>query len=423
MIRVPSYRTIWWTVVSLFIVAFAVASVARFQELREPCDTEDQREECAAFVLSPEQQSALDDLGVSLDLYAMYQIGIDLLPPLAYLAVGILMLRRPVVTREHTGLALGIVAIGLIIIPETISALERGSPGMQALFVITWTIAMPAFIYVITTFPNGRFEPRWLLIPFAIVSVGWGFQRLSQEVINSRSIWALDTFKVILITAGWPACLFILGGQISRYRNRYSETERQQIKWVLFGISALVTGAIAWTILFGGLGSRSDSSQLWLYLLASPAIVILSLVFPATVGMAIFRHHLYDIDIILNRAVVYTVLTLGLGATYVLLVVGGGSLLRALTGESTQLVVAISTLLIAALFRPLRNLLQSFADRRFYRRRYNTRQTLEEFGAATREAIDLTQLTGELTTRISATMQPEHISVWMRREPERNNRD
>ena len=413
MTQMRLYRAIWWALTSLLVATFIVASFARFQELREPCKDSAQ-DECAEFFLNSNQQTTLDDLGISLELYAAFQIGTDALPPLAYLTVGILMMRRTVVSREHAALALGIVATGLIIIPETLSALERGSLAMIVLFVIAWTTAQPAFAYVVATFPNGRFMPRWMLWAFFVMSVGWGLERLEDVVIDRESLGGMGALLTLLITAGWIACLAILAGQISRYRNLYSRVERQQIKWVLFGIASIIAGAIVWIILFTGLGDRSDSSQLWLYLLVFPLIIIVSCVFPATIATAIFRYRLYDIDIILNRALVYSALTAALGATYVLLVVGGSSLLRTLASGSTELVVAASTLLVASVFRPLRNRIQSSVDRRFYRRKYDTRRTLEEFSVTAREAVDLDQLTGELTKVVGATMQPEHLSVWLR---------
>ncbi len=416
------YRKVWWILTIILVATFIVAAGARYAELRETCNPDEEIEECGSFVLTTSQATKLSELGVSLDLYSTFQIVLDALPPIAYLAVGVLIVRRRPDDMTAVMMAFGLVAIGVVIIPETTSVLLRGSPAMAALFTLTWTVSMPAFVYVIATFPNGRFEPRWMILAAAVMTEGWGVERLLDDVLTRESLGVMYDVLQVTIAAGWIACLALLGGQIYRYRRRYSRAERQQIKWVLFGIAGILVGATIWVILFNGLGSRSETTQLFLYLVAFPLISVIALVLPATFALAIFRYHLYNIDVILNRTLVYTTLTIALGAMYILLVVGGGGLVRTLTSESTDIVIAASTLLIAAIFRPLRNRIQAFVDWRFYRRKYDARQTLESFRGTAREAVDLDQLTAELTGVISTTIQPAHVSIWLRAETAERDR-
>ena len=136
---------------------------------------------------------------------------------------------------------------------------------------------------------------------------------------------------------------------------------------------------------------------------------------PVAVGIAILRHRLYDIDVVINRALVYGSLTISLALVYVGLVVFLQYVFRALTGGS-QLVIVASTLAIAAMFNPLRWRIQSFIDRRFYRTKYDARKTLEGFSAKLREETDLDALSDDLVGVVRETVQPAHVSLWLRPE-------
>src|SRR5215208_1852 len=201
---------------------------------------------------------------------------------------------------------------------------------------------------------------------------------------------------------------------VLRYRRSGGE-EREQIKWIAFaasvvGLLYLITmvSSLTYSGPWGAAGT-----PLWLGLLQQASLVSFTAV-PIAVGFAVLKYRLYDIDILINRTLVYGSLT----ATLVALYFGGIVVLQgvfvALTGEKSTLAVVASTLLIAALFNPLRRRVQGFVDRRFYRRKYDAAKTLEAFSARLRDETDLDALRDDLTSVVRETMQPAHVGLWLR---------
>ncbi len=184
--------------------------------------------------------------------------------------------------------------------------------------------------------------------------------------------------------------------------------ERQQLKWFAYAAAVLACGVVlAYTV-------APLIAVSWVSLVGFVLVMVGTLGVPIAVGIAMLRHHLYDIDIIINRTLVYGTLTVALALVYlagVALLQGG---LRALTGQESTLAVVASTLAIAALFVPLRRRVQGFVDRRFYRNKYDARQTLEAFGIRLRDETDLEALGGDLVTVARETVQPASASLWLR---------
>jgi hypothetical protein len=162
--------------------------------------------------------------------------------------------------------------------------------------------------------------------------------------------------------------------------------------------------------------STEQGAPLWLALIQNAVLMSYAGV-PIAVGFAVLRYRLYDIDIIINRTLVYGSLTAMLVAVYVGGVVGLQALLRLLSGQESTLAVVASTLAIAALFNPLRRRVQAFVDRRFYRNKYDARKTLEAFSDKLRDETDLQTLSGDLVRVVTETMQPAHVSLWVRPGP------
>jgi uncharacterized membrane protein YhdT len=188
--------------------------------------------------------------------------------------------------------------------------------------------------------------------------------------------------------------------------------ERQQIKWFAYAAAANVSAS---TLAYGIPGVIE--TPLWFERVGFALNIVFIPAIPIALGIAILRYRLYDIDIIINRTLVYGSLT----ATLVALYFGGIVVLQRifvlLTGQQSTLAVVASTLLIAALFTPLRRRIQGFIDRRFYRSKYDARKTLEAFSAKLRDETDLEALNNDLVGVVRETMQPAHVSLWLRPDP------
>jgi hypothetical protein len=287
-------------------------------------------------------------------------------------------------------------------------------------------------IYLLLLFPDGKLpSSRWrplALFSAVVISLGSVIEGLAPGPLENQGMvrnpfgvetlpWLVGASYVLVPLL--PLC--ILASAISmalRYRRSGGEV-RQQIKWVAFAASfsgitylmAILSQLVVWTTSEGGL----PRFPWWAEILFSVAVLGFAGV-PVAIGFAVLRYRLYDIDVIINRTLVYGSLTATLVAVYFGGVAAMQTLFRALTGQEQQpqLAVVVSTLAIAALFNPLRRRIQSFIDRRFYRRRYDARKTMEAFSAGLRDETDLKTLSGNLAGVIEDALQPAHVSLWLR---------
>src|SRR5215204_2007272 len=214
-----------------------------------------------------------------------------------------------------------------------------------------------------------------------------------------------------------PLCILVSAISLVLRFLRSEGEQREQIKWLAFAASILGLGFSSYIIpsVFVVEDPTGGAGPLWVNLLED-AVTLSFAGIPVAVGIAILRYRLYDIDVIINRALVYGPLTAMLVLCYFGAVVFLQAAFRSLTGQESTLAVVASTLVIAALFNPLRRRIQSFIDRRFYRRKYDARKTLEAFSARLRDKTDLQALNGELAKVVKETMQPTHVSLWLRPE-------
>jgi hypothetical protein len=310
--------------------------------------------------------------------------------------------------------------------------------GVAAVNNFMWVPAVGLLgTYVFLLFPDGRLPSRrwrplaWLsgtVIVLVSILVGLtpgGLQNLG----GIRNPYALEGYPWLetvayVVLPLLPLCMLAsVISLVMRYRRSRGE-ERQQIKWIAFAASfvgLLYLIAMVCAFIFPSGAWFQAGSPLWLDLLGYAALSSFTLV-PIAIGFAVLRYRLYEIDIIINRTLVYGSLTISLALVYVGLVVSLQYVFRALAGGDSQLVIVASTLAIAALFNPLRRRNQSFIDRRFYRRKYDARKMLEEFSARLREETDLDSLSEDLVGVVRETVRPARVSLWLR-QPGRTGPD
>lgn len=289
--------------------------------------------------------------------------------------------------------------------------------------VITGPGIFGAFALVFLIFPNGRpLTRRWRVVTTAAVvatlgamlgsalapgslnNVSYTVQNPLGNMVPRAVSGALDSVSFIVLLASMVAGAFSL---VLRFRRSRGD-ERQQLKWVAAAVALaavlLLTGPLFW---FSVVPTRFG--DLW-----GPIFVIAAVIIPVSIGIAMLKYRLYDIDVIISRALVYGPLTVAIAGVYVGGVIGLQALSRAAVGQHSDLAIAIVTLAVAALFNPLRRRLQLFVDRRFYRHKYDAARTLAALSARLRDEVDLDQMTGELTSVIQETMQPASVALWLR---------
>ena len=291
-------------------------------------------------------------------------------------------------------------------------ARSEALPGSQAMLWLQswlWMLFVGLLVFLLLLFPTGRLpSSRWR--PFAWVSVAM----ISVAVIWS-SIISPDVrpdappspVQLSVMLLGLVAAASVVVG-----RRGARGVERQQIKWLLYAGAIFFVGP-TFQISVSYVARVEGSWALWV---GSFLGVVSGLGVPVAIGFAILRYRLYDIDRIINRTLVYGSLTATLIALYFGVIVVLQRLFVLLTGQQSTLAVVASTLLIAALFTPLRRRIQGFIDRRFYRSKYDARKTLEAFSAQLRDETDLDALSDDLLGVVRETMQPAHVSLWLRTE-------
>lgn len=369
----------------------------RYAQLGAICTTA--AANCGDQQITPDLFQRFTAAGVPISFYAAFIGAIEVLYALAYLVMGILIFWRKSETRIGLLTAILLITYGVTQTDGTVVATSVPVLSIPAnLLGILSFVLLALFLYL---FPDGRFAPRWsrwvvlLWIPlFLVVSTA-----LADAVVP-----VLFSFIVVSV-----------GVQIYRYRRVSNPVQRQQTKWVIFGIllGLLGSGAI---IIAGLLFNLMHVFGLWGLFVANTLIYLFSACIPLSIGWAILRARLWEIDTVINKALVYGSLTGLLGLLYAAFVIGLGRLIELIPGQSANnpAILVISTLAIAALFQPLRARLQSTIDRRFYRRKYDVEKTLAAFSATLRNEVDLEQVRAQMLFVVHETMQPAYISLWLR---------
>jgi hypothetical protein len=404
-LRLLAARAIWVGVVVGTLLIFVASVPAHLAALHEPCAGEP----CVAGQLAPAEMRALVDLGVSNDAYTAYVLALDFVVALGFCAVGAIIFWRKSRERGALFVSFALIIFGLTW-PDTFdSALYHPVWADEAAFLTQ--LGLSSLFVCFFVFPDGRFVPRWSrwVVPLVFV-----MPVLLVLFPSSALVEPPPPLNILLFLGLWACCAL---AQIYRYGRVSGPMERQQTKWVVFGVTAcvaLLIGLLLPFVFFPELGRPGVVSLVFNLVGLTVGGTFGFLLIPLSIGAAILRYRLYDIDVIINRALVYATLTLMLALTYFGSVALLEYLLRLLTEQEAQLTIVASTLVIAALFQPLRSRIQNTIDRRFYRRKYDAAKTLEAFSTRLRNDRDLEQLNAELLSVVRETMQPSHVSLWLR---------
>jgi hypothetical protein len=306
-------------------------------------------------------------------------------------------------------------AYGLVLLPGTVIFNWLGN----TIWPINWVLFL---VFLPHLFPDGKPLTRrwrivgWMASVLALISILTGWLSLANVKLIGNGIsadfWSSlsTTFNLLQL----PLTIAALVSLVLRFI-RAKERERQQIKWLTYGTALMAM------LIIGGFLVFNDPNNPIVGLIVSFAIMLL----PLSIGISILRNQLYDIDRLINRTLVYGILTILLAVVYFGLVFGLQTLAHLLTGQIFQspIVIVASTLVIAALFQPLRRRLQAFIDRRFYRRKYDEQKILAAFSNTLRNEVDLEQLREQLLSVVEETMQLAHVSLWLRKPDQRRKQD
>ncbi len=374
---------------------------------------------CSFYQPNPGTLHDLEQLGLSLNAATVIIVSIIGACALTWFVIAVIIARK----NFSNWFALSVSLLALI---QTAMAARPPDllPAQQTpwlLIVIALLVALNDTIYVVVgaLFPNGRLAPRWtrlILLSWLVIGLPCGL--LSNLPLSLPLAWQ-NGLGIISIYC-WMFCIAaIIVAQIYRYRRLYSPVERQQTKWVLFfGGIALLEQATEYSLSLIFPAQFAPGSLYTLFYLPNTKLFLT--LFGLSLLFAMLCYRLWDIGRIINHALVYSVLTISLGLIYAGLVIGLQFLLRGLIAQTNEVVLVISTLAIAALFHPLRRRIQRTIDRRFYRSKYDAAKIVAAFSATLRQEVDLEQVRDHLLTVVQETMQPTHVSLWLRPAEQKN---
>jgi len=383
-------RVAWMAYILVtFIIPYARSLPTFYDAYRRACTTGD-------CFFSPEARAALTAIGIPLDAYALVAVVLTAVALLTTTALGFIVLWRSneVMSLLTSAWIVSIISFVGVGTDDTIFINPGFPTWLESILGVAQSLGQFVLLYaMLCLFPSGRFVPRW----------SWVLLALPPLIVFGSDQW---TWLIVPFTS---SLLVATGCQVYRYRRVSTAIERQQTKWVVLGFALfLIANQLFWIpVGFTTLGQTLYLPAAWLlYLLAA-------LFLPVSFFLAIQRYGLFEIDRLINRALVYGALTVILVGVYTGVVIGFQSVFRATTGQESPIAVVASTLFIAGLFQPLRGFLQRTIDRRFYRSKYDAQKTLAAFSATLRQEVSLTELQAHLLGVVEQTMRPTRLSLWI----------
>jgi hypothetical protein len=391
-------RMLWIALVLLVLVMFVATIPALIADLHDACATA-----ACQTLIAPLTAQQYRTAGLSVNFALLYFYMLTVFSSLTLLTIGAVIFWL----RSHDFMAL-YSSFALVTF-----AMTNGSSSLVALVPVWWlpiqiiaflgNLFFGTFLYL---FPNGHFVPRWT----RWLVVGWVIYSFVDVFFPNSSL--NNSWPIGLLFLGLLASILV--AQVYRYRRVSSRAERQQTKWVVYGVAIALVGFLSIILLFWENVLSLFPPSPFAVLITETFATVFILLIPLSIAFAILRSRLWDIDIIINRTLVYGALTGILALVYIGSILLLQSLLREIIHQNSAVAIVISTLLIYALFGPLRHRIQQIIDRRFYRRKYNAAKVVAAFSATLRNEVDLEQLQARLLEVVQETMQPAHVSLWVR---------
>jgi len=387
----------WVSLVLLTLALFVVLLPSYLAQLQTVCSSPT----CALVQPTSESVQAMQQLGLSISSYATFTLTLTLVTAVVcFLVSGVIFWRK---SNDWMALLVALTEVTSGTLFVTYVLLESHS-SWQWLAIVSNVFGHGVLFLFAALFPNGKFIPRWS----GWIAVGWIIWSLLFYTLLHQVPFA---YNLLALVSGLSCALL---AQIYRYRYASSPIQRQQIKWVVLVACLAAVLVIVLDVPNLIVPLTGQTGSFYRLFVSGPADLLALLLIALSLGLAIFRYRLYDIDLIINRTLVYSSLTVTLALVYFGLVIGLSALLRGLISQDNSVAIVISTLAMAALFQPLRRRLQRIIDRRFYRRKYDAAKTLAAFSATLRNEVDLTELRKQLLAAVQETMQPSHVSLWLR---------
>ncbi|MDX1435300.1 MAG: hypothetical protein R3335_00720 [Anaerolineales bacterium] len=336
----------------------------------------------------------------------------------ASLSLGLAYLLFIKISRDRTGLFLAyyLLAYGIFFAGpfEQLRPFWPAAPWVGS-FVLGPFLIGPLTTVLIGIFPDGRFVPRWFKWIVPLSAVIFPISIFSGEDLSNL---IFDLPRTLAVGSGIIVTILVaitqVYAQVYRYRHVSTPLERQQTKVVLYGIVVwfllLALSSVTWV---WGFSQPMATPAPWWFPAGSMIWTLSTLILPASLTISVLRYRLFEIDLLVNKTLVYGLLTSSLGLLYFSLVTVLQNLVSIMSGQQSAIAIVVSTLVIAALFNPLRRRIQDFIDRRFYRRHYDAAKMLASFNYAVREGMGFDTISLAVLTIVEETLQPETVSLWL----------
>jgi len=379
-----------------------------------------------ARLIAGVDERSVTDLGWTMAGYGSYLTGLYLLVVVAHLVIGAIVFWRRSDEWIALALAFALICNGALLPLSLIYPTGNASPLTQLLVGLVTYIGLLTGLSLLYLFPDGQFVPRWTRLMVIVWAVLLAFAIFLPISPMSLTTWPILLQLLVLVV--WSSVgLF---AQLHRYLEVSSPLQRQQTKWAILGLLLAVLGPFGYflpfvilpalsdpevpNILYQRIGPSLFTFSLVVRLIGLTGFTLALLIFPASFVIAILRYRLWDIDVLINRTLVYAALSGSLALVYLVGVALLQGVFRGLTGQGDQVAIVATTLGIAGMFNPLRRRIQAVIDRRFYRHRYDAARALAAFSGTVQEEVELEDVSQALLTVVEETVQPLQTSIWLR---------